>query len=132
VSTRDNYATLCRSHIVPALGPRKLRDLKAADVDKWLAERASVVSTRTPRLLHSILNRSVNRAMARDLVMRNVIALCSVPRGQEGRPSKSLTFDQAMVVLGAAQSSTLHAYVVLSLLTDARTEELAASHVGAR
>jgi integrase len=125
-ATRDNYRTLSHTHILPTLGRRKLRDLKAADVDKWLAEQAKTVSTRTVRLLHSILNRSVNRAMARDLVMRNVVALCAVPRGQVGRPSKSLTFDQAMAVLGAAETSSLHAYVVLSLLTGARTEELRA------
>ena len=64
--------------------------------------------------------------MARDKVKRNVVALCSVPRGQEGRPSKSLTLDQARAVLNAAESTRLHAYVVLSLLTGARTEELRA------
>jgi hypothetical protein len=34
-----------------------------------------------------ILNRSVNRAMARDKVMRNVVSLCTVPHGLDGRPS---------------------------------------------
>ena len=29
---------LCRAHILPALGARKLRDLSADDVDRWLAE----------------------------------------------------------------------------------------------
>lgn len=64
--------------------------------------------------------------MARDKVKRNVVALCSIPKGQPGRPSKSLTLDQAKVVLDAAQESRLHAYIVLSLLTGARTEELRA------
>src|SRR5690606_36879221 len=44
----------------------------------------------------------------------------------EGRPSKSLTFDQAVAVLNASEQSNLHAYVVLSLLIGARTEELRA------
>ena len=48
------------------------------------------------------------------------------PRWQEGRRSKSLTLDQADKVLTAAGSSDLHAYVVLSLLIGARTEELRA------
>lgn len=64
--------------------------------------------------------------MARDKVKRNVVALCTVPRGQEGRPSKSLTLDQAKAVLDASEGTRLHAYVVLSLLTGARTEELRA------
>jgi integrase len=49
-----------------------------------------------------------------------------VPYRLDGRPSKSLTFDQAKALLAAAERSTLHAYVVLSLMTGARTEELRA------
>ncbi|WP_283139740.1 tyrosine-type recombinase/integrase [Rhizohabitans arisaemae] len=117
---------LCKTHVIPALGARKLRDLSAEDVDKWLAGKGKTLSTRTLQALHSCLNRSVKRAMARDKVKRNVVALCSVPKGQEGRPSKALTFTQAESVLGAAESSRMHAYVVVSLLTGARTEELRA------
>jgi hypothetical protein len=69
---------LSRTHIAPDLGARKLRHLSANDIDRWLAAESKILSTRTLRLLHSILNRSVNRAMARDKVMRNVVsrALC--------------------------------------------------------
>lgn len=125
-STKDNYSVLVRTHITPDLGARKLRDLSATDVDRWLASKAEHLSTRTLRLLHSLLNRAITRAMARDKVKRNVVALCSAPTGQDGRPSKSLTLDQAKALLIAAEGSPLHAYVVLSLLTGARTEELRA------
>jgi hypothetical protein len=60
------------------------------------------MSTHALQELHQCLNRAVNRAMARDLVKRNVVALCSVPKGQPGRPSKSLTLDQARLLLDAA------------------------------
>jgi integrase len=124
--TVDKCTILCRTHVIPALGARKLRELSATDVDRWLADKARTLSTRTLRELYACLNRAVNRAMARDKVKRNVVALCGIPRGQEGRPSKSLTLDQAKAVLNAAEESLLHAYVVLSLLTGARTEELRA------
>lgn len=117
---------LCRTHIIPDLGARKLRDLTAEDVDRWLATKAKTLSTSTLGNLHSALNRAVTRAMARDKVKRNVVALCSVPKGQDGRPSKSLALDQARAVLDAAEHSPLYAYVVLSLLVGARTEELRA------
>ena len=97
--TTSNYRTLVETHIIPALGARKLRDLSAEDVDRWLADKASVLSTRTIRLLHSLLNRAIVRAMARDKVKRNVVALCGIPTGQIGRPSKSLTLDQAKALL---------------------------------
>ncbi|WP_018220428.1 site-specific integrase [Salinispora pacifica] len=124
--TRTKCVILCRTHIIPALGARKLRELHAQDVDRWLADKATTLSTRTLSDLYGCLNRSINRAMARDKVKRNVVALCTVPRGQEGRPSKSLTLSQARAILNAAESTRLHAYVVLSLLTGARTEELRA------
>ncbi|TYB50489.1 site-specific integrase [Nonomuraea sp. PA05] len=117
---------LCRIHVIPALGKRKLRDLSAQDVDKWLAKKAETLSTSTLRLIRSYLNRSIKRAMARDLVKRNVVDLCAVPRGKTGRPSKALTLLQAEAVLKAAEGSRVHGYIVLALLTGARTEELRA------
>jgi integrase len=133
LSSRDQQTVetcthLCRSHIVPALGARKLRDLSAEDVDRWLAAKAQTLSTRTLQGLHSCLNRAVKRAMARDKVKRNVVALCSVPQGRGGRPSKSLTLTQAEAVLCTSEGTRIHAYIVVSLLTGARTEELRALH----
>jgi integrase len=124
--TVHNYRYLAEGHILPHLGGRKLRELSADDVDKWLAKRAETLSTRTLRLLHSILNRSVRHAQARDKVKRNVVMLCEIPTGRPGRPSKALTLEQAEAVLTAAEASPLCAYIVLSLLLGARTEELRA------
>ena len=117
---------LAEKHIIPELGARKLRELSADDVDQWLARKARQVSTRTLQDLRSILRRSVARAQARDKVKRNVVLLCELPKGKSGRPSKSLTLAQAEAVLKAAEDARpwLRAYVVLSLLTGARTEEL--------
>jgi len=124
--TVSTCTILSDTHIIPALGARKLRDLSAEDVERWLADKAATLSTRTLQSLRSCLNRSVKRAMARDKVKRNVVALCSVPTGQPGRPSKALTMAQAEAVLAAAESTRMRGYVVLSLLTGARTEELRA------
>lgn len=118
--------SLSRTHVIPALGARKLRELSAEDVDKWLAQKAKTLSTRTLEGIHSCLNRAVKRAMARDKVKRNVVELCAVPKGQPGRPSKALTLAQAEAVLAAAAGTSMHAYIVVALLTGARTEELRA------
>ncbi|WP_131736331.1 site-specific integrase [Actinomadura roseirufa] len=125
-NTVNTKRILARKHVIPELGARKLRELSADDVDQWLAREAERVSTRTLQELRSILKRSVARAQARDKVKRNVVMLCELPQGRTGRPSKSLTMAQAEAVLEAAESAKpwLRAYVVLSLLTGARTEEL--------
>ena len=130
--TRDTDATiikyryLCEKHIIPHLGARKLRDLTASEVDAWLARLSRSLSKSTTQRVRSCLNRVVRRAMARDLVKRNVVELTEVPTGQLGRPSKSLTPEQADDVLVKTASDRLHNYIVLSLLTGARTEELRA------
>ncbi|MGW2151525.1 tyrosine-type recombinase/integrase [Nonomuraea bangladeshensis] len=124
--TVESYRILCDKHVIPALGKRKLRDLSAEDVDRWLADKARTLSTRTLQIIRSCLNRSVKRAMARDKVKRNVVELCAVPAGKAGRPSKALTYVQATAILTASEGSRMHAYVVVSLLTGARTEELRA------
>lgn len=114
------------NHVIPGLGARKLRDLTADDVDQWLAEKAKTLSTRTLADVLSVLTRSIKRAQARDKVKRNVALLCDVPTGQPGRPSKSLTLPQATALLKAVEPTPMNAYIVLSLLTGARTEELRA------
>ncbi|MET0996840.1 MAG: tyrosine-type recombinase/integrase [Mycobacterium sp.] len=132
-STVVNRTILARTHVIPALGARKLAQLSAEEVDQWLAAKAKTLSTDTLHRLLSILRQSIRRAQARDLVKRNVALLCGVPRGTAGRPSKSLTLAQAADLLTAAQRQpAMYAYIVLSLLTGARTEELRAltwSHV---
>ena len=57
---------------------------------------------------------------------RNVASVVKPPRGTVGRPSKSLTLEQAQALLSASRDSRLHAYVVLSVTTGQRTEELRA------
>ncbi|MFI0412449.1 tyrosine recombinase XerC [Actinomadura sp. 3N508] len=134
-NTIKNRTSLAQNHVIPDLGARKLRELSADDVDRWLARKAKTHSTKTLKEMHSILKRAVARAQARDKVKRNVALLCEVPRGKGGRPSKSLSFKQAVALLEAAEASgeaDMHTYIVLSLLTGARTEELRAlrwSHV---
>ena len=124
--TVTTVTILANTHVIPALGACKLRKLSADDVDKWLAAKAQTLSTRTLRDIRSVLRRAVSRAQARDKVKRNVVLLCDIPTGQAGRPSKALAFDQAEAILAAAEAdeSTIGTYVVMSLLSGARTEEM--------
>jgi integrase len=125
-ATVEKYRIFSGKHVIPFLGARKLRYLTAREVDAWLIELSASLSTDTLHRVRSCLNRSVRRAMARDLVKRNVVELTQVPNGQAGRRSKSLTPEQVDAVLTETVSDRLHHYIVLSLLTGARTEELRA------
>ena len=131
--------------ILAVIGARKLRDLTAADVRQALAAMAAGYSTAAVSMGHLALKRAIRHAEANDLISRNVAALADTPKGQQGRPSKSLTLDQAAAVIAAARTlpvmelrpglkdvrrpaELMHAYIVLSLLAGIRTEEASALH----
>jgi response regulator of citrate/malate metabolism len=104
---------LARRHVLPALASRRLAELTADEVDRWLTGESKWVSTDTLAKLLSILRQSIRRAQARDLVQRNVALLCEAPKGTVGRPSKSLSLEQASRLLMAAEGTSMHAYVVV-------------------
>jgi len=114
---------LANKHVIPHIGRKKLKDLRADDVDDWLDGLTDHLSTRSLQGVHAILKRAIRQAQARDLVMRNVAELVTTPKGRAGRPSKALTIDQATAVLEEAKTSRINAYFVLSLMTGIRTEE---------
>jgi integrase len=105
------------------IGAVKLGELTVADVRQALAKLAKTRATRTVQDAHNSLVRAIRYSEARDLVGRNVGALIRPPKGQEGRPSKALTLTQAHALIEAAESSRLHACIVLCLMTGCRTEE---------
>jgi len=126
--------------ILAVIGARKLRDLTAAEVRQALAVMAARYSTAAVSMGHLALKRAIRHAEANDLVARNVATLADTPKGQDGRPSQSLTLDQAVAVITAARTlpvmelrpglkdvrrpaELMHAYIMLSLLSGIRTEE---------
>ncbi len=125
-TTLDTNAYLARHHIVPLIGKKKLRDLRAHDVDRMLAARRDQLSTSTLQRVLSLLRRAIRWAEARDLVGRNVALLCQAPTGTAGRPSKSMSLDQARALLTAAADDPLGAYVTMGMMIGVRNEELRA------
>src|SRR5712692_7387098 len=126
--------------ILKVVGTRKLRELTAADVRQALSKMAAGYSGAVVTMGHLALKRAIRHAEANDLVSRNVATLVDTPKGQKGRPSKSLTLDQAVALITAAKTlpamelrtglkdvrrpaALMYAYIVLSLLAGVRTEE---------
>ena len=109
--------------LLPILGNVPLRELAAADVRSALIKLATTRATRTVSMTHAALARAIRHAETSDKVRRNVAALIDSPSGRQGRPSRSLTFEQAVALITAAREYALYAYVVLSLLVGLRTEE---------
>ncbi|MGL5824140.1 MAG: site-specific integrase [Nocardioides sp.] len=125
-TTRDNYTSLVQLHIVDRIGAYRLHDLRSGHLDRWLAQLSPGLSRRSLTLVLGILRRILARAVNRDLMRRNVADSVALPRGRNGRPSKALTLGQARDIMEAFRGHWLEPYVVLSILTGARTEELRA------
>ena len=116
-STVTVYRNTVAKALREELGTVELTNLTAGAVQKALADLAAQRSTRTVQMAHNVLVRAIRHAERDDLVGRNVAALVKPPKGQlRGRPSKSLTFEQAVALMAAAQGTRLEAYIVLSLL----------------
>jgi integrase len=126
--------------ILKVIGARKLRELTANDVRQALSAMAAGYSSTAVTMGHLALKRAIRHAEAGDVVSRNVATLVDTPRGRQGRPSKSLTLDQAVAIIAAARTlpvielrpglkdvrrpaELMYAYIVLSLLVGLRTEE---------
>ena len=109
--------------ILAAIGARRLRELTAGDVHQALTAMARRYSSAAVAMGHNALTRAIRHAEARDLVGRNVAVLVDTPKGQAGRPSKSLSLEQASALLAAAEGTRMHAYIALCLATGIRTEE---------
>jgi hypothetical protein len=126
--------------ILKVIGVRKLRELTATDVRQALATMAAGYFSAAVSMGHLALKHAIRYAEANDLIARKVAALADAPKGRDGRPSKSLTLDQAVAVIAAARTlpvmelrpglkdvrrpaGLMHAYIVLSLLCGIRTEE---------
>jgi integrase len=133
----------CLRPVLDAIGGKQLRELSADDVNWALSKVAATRSSATVSIAHSALTRAIRYAEARDLVSRNVAALVDAPKGRPGRRSRSLTMDQAVAVITAASedrppapvhpglrpqerrpTALMHAYIVVSLTTGLRTEEI--------
>ena len=104
------------------IGSKSLRELTAGDVRGGLEALSDRLSTRYLQIAKASLARAIRYAEAHDLVGRNVAILVDPPKGAVGRPSRSLTLEQALALLDAARESRLNAYVVLSLTVGIRTE----------
>jgi integrase len=109
--------------LLAVIGTTPLKDLTVQDVRAALSKMAATHATRTLQKAHNCLTRVIRHAEGQDLVRRNVSALVDTPQGQAGRPSQSLTLEEAAALLEEAERSRLHAFIALCLLTGVRSEE---------
>lgn len=102
--TVKNYENMLTPILKP-IGGKRLRELTAADVSKALSTMAATYSSSAVVMGHNALTRTIRHAESNDLVGCNVATLVDTPKGQAKRPSRSLTLEQAAVLLRASGRS---------------------------
>lgn len=91
VSRIETITGQAQKWINPRIGAMNLRSFKVDDADKFFHEVAPHLSKRSLVMLKSTLRRSIRRAQACDLIVRNVTDLIDLPPGRPGRPSRAMT-----------------------------------------
>jgi len=125
-ATIANYSTVVRVHIMPAIGTRRLDQLRPEHVEALLRDMADQGKARnTIMRARSILVMALSHAERRDLVMRNAARLSVLPPAPK-RESRSLTLDEAKRFLDAAHGDRLEAAWVVMLLLGLRPGEVLA------
>ncbi|MDT3396165.1 tyrosine-type recombinase/integrase [Streptomyces sp. B1866] len=148
--THQGYESVVRVHLVPGLGRKKLRTLRAAEVRAWLGRVAaecqcckhgrdkqrdkprccaageccrSYLSRRMVQSIHAVLRNALQNAVREELIVRNVAQLVQVPTPSYGT-GKGLSIAEARLLLKESQNDRLHALYVLALAMGMRRGEL--------
>jgi integrase len=127
-STEDDYVDTVRLHLGPALGRKRLAKLTVADLDKlWKAKRDAGYKPNSVRIMRTVLRRALGQAQREGIISRNAAALSSPPRirAKEGR---TLTVEQARLLLDTAAGYRFEAAVVLALAYGMRRGEVLGLH----
>ncbi|MFD8550379.1 tyrosine-type recombinase/integrase [Streptomyces fradiae] len=148
--TYQGYESVVRVHLVPGLGRKKIRTLRAAEVRTWLERVAAecqcckhgwdkqrpqpqccatgeccktLLSRRMVQSIHAVLRNALQNAVREELIIRNVAQLVQVPTPAYSS-GKGLSIAEARLLLRESESDRLHALYVLALVMGMRRGEL--------
>jgi integrase len=125
-STYDRNESLCRVHLIPALGRKKLKTLSAADVAGFYRSRLdSGCSAASVHKMHETLHKALRQAVRWGYMMKNPADDVDPPNvpTQEVTP---LTQEEARGLLSSVQGDRLQALYAVALHTGLRQGELLA------
>ena len=125
-STYDRNESLCRVHLIPTLGRKKLKTLGAADVAGFYRSRLdSGCSAASVHKMHETLHKALKQAVRWGYMTKNPADDVDAPRvhTEEVHP---LTRDEARRFLKVVRGDRLEALYVVALHTGMRQGELLA------
>lgn len=122
-NTVANYQWVIERHLIPALGPIRLKSLTPSDVDTMLkAKAAGGLSPSSCMRMRSVLRMALHQAESEGLIHRNVATLTKTPALTHAK-GRALTVQQAKALLEATKDSRLEAALLTMLLMGLRPGE---------
>jgi integrase len=123
-STYGSYEVTVRLHISPYLGDVVLTDLRARDIERWLAELAeNGVKRRNCRYARVVLRAALEKAVKEGCVATNQVKLTDAPPKSEFKPN-TLTPDQVETLLAVAGNERLGQLFALAVACGLRQGEV--------
>jgi integrase len=122
--TYERYESIVRVHLVPSIGPVKLKTLTPDHVRGLYREKLNGgLAARTVLHIHRVLSKALKQAVDDGLIPRNAAASVKSPqpRGEEIRP---LNREQIRILFEAAGEDRLEALYVVAVTTGLRRGEL--------
>jgi integrase len=123
MSTYERHEGIVRTHLKPALGRIKVKNLIPTHVRGLHREKMDAgLAPATVRKLHSTLHKALSQAVSDGLIARNAAAIKSPrPDPEEMYP---LSADEASALLKAARGERFEALYMLAITTGLRRGEL--------
>lgn len=122
--TAHQYRAVINNHILPAMGDKKIRDLRLLQIEGYYSSLLQKgLGPRTVRVVHNILHSALDKAVKYGLLIFNPTHGASLPRYSHG---EMVVLDSYQVTqfLVSAQSSPNYAFFHLAITTGMRMGEL--------
>lgn len=130
-TTEQSYRYLVSTHIVPSLGNVRLKDLHAADLQRFFNQKAKSgridgeegLSSRTVKYIHVVLNKALQKACDLGLINNNPCKIVQLPKltSQEITP---LNAEQTRMFLEGIKEDWLYPLFFTVLRTGMRKGEV--------
>jgi integrase len=125
--TVERYSQLMRCHVVPTLGPRRLQQLQATEIDELYVALADKLKPRTAHHVHIVLGACLGTATRKGLLTANPMARVEqVPSPGESDHGFVLDADALRKLVDGFRGSVLFPIVATAALTGARRNEILA------
>jgi integrase len=122
--TYASYESLCRVHLIPALGRHRLSKLEPVDVQQFLTVMTNAgLSPRSVAYCRAVLRRALGQALKWGLLARNVATLVDPPRAHRTE-IQPLTPAEVRVLLGGLHEDRLEALYTTAIALGLRQGEL--------